>query len=79
MTETKPEGFETKTAMPGYVPAPVPFDNGMADGLTPGTSNTPGPYVTPDSGEDETGPETSTGAKSARGASATKTTAAKPS
>lgn len=55
MTETRPDNLETKANVPGYVPAPTPFDNGMSDGLTPGTTNTPGKYVAPGSEEDTAG------------------------
>lgn len=62
MTETKPEGLETKDTggehvriagamgeerLVGYSPAAVPNRDGMADGLTPGVTNTPGPYEAP--------------------------------
>lgn len=55
----KPEGLESKTFISGasgnevnigYSPTAVPFKDGMADGLTPGTTNTPGPYEAPAEG-----------------------------
>lgn len=77
----EPSGLETKTFITGasdqevnigYSPAPVPFRDGMADGLTPGTTNTPGPYVAPDAEK-----STSDGGEADGGTSASKTTASK--
>lgn len=84
--EEEPSGIETKTFITGassaevnigYSPAPVPFDDGMADGKTPGTTNTPGRYVAPDAGESaSTGEETPADTGTAGKSAASKTTTA---
>lgn len=84
MTETKPEGMETKDTggehvriagavgderQIGYSPAAVPNPDGMADGFTPGTTNTPGPYEAP---AKDTGSSKSTASKSSTKATGSK-------
>lgn len=56
------QGANSDERLIGYTPAAVPNPDGMADGRTPGVTNTPGPYeAPPQQGAEESSPKSAGG------------------